>query len=50
MINWIIGGLIVAATIFIIVNKVKSIKQGQCGCNCSGCHMASKCGKNVSVG
>ena len=49
MINWIVGGFIIFVTIFIIINKIKSIKQGQCGCNCSGCHMSSKCEKSDGI-
>lgn len=49
MINWIIGGLIIAATVLIIVNRIRNAKQGQCGCNCTGCHMESKCGKSDNM-
>jgi|GEM_PF-1075268 len=39
MVDWIIGGIIVAVTILIIVRYVIRLKNGKAGCcDCSGCH------------
>jgi len=42
MINWILGGIIVAITVLIIVRSVVKMKKGKvdCGCGCSGCNPA----------
>ena len=37
MINWILGGLIIAATILIVLRAVIRVKDGKSGCNCEGC-------------
>ncbi|MCG8501529.1 MAG: FeoB-associated Cys-rich membrane protein [Firmicutes bacterium] len=44
MINYILGGLIAAFTIYIIVRQIKKLKAGQCSCghDCPGC--AGQCG------
>ena len=36
MINWIIGGAIIALTIYIIVRRIISMRKGESGC-CGGC-------------
>ncbi len=40
MINYLLGGLIVGATILIIVKQVRKLKQGDCSCghSCPGCN------------
>ena len=43
MINWILGGAIIIATILIIVRSIKRIKDGKSGCNCSGCDIKGNC-------
>ncbi|MDF2614007.1 MAG: hypothetical protein K0S71_1793 [Clostridia bacterium] len=43
MINWIIGGIIIGLTVFIIVQRIRSMRRGESGC-CSGCSVSkSQC-------
>jgi len=38
MINWIIGGIIIGLTLFIIVQRIRRMRRGESGCSgCSGC-------------
>jgi hypothetical protein len=37
MINWIIGGIIIAVTILIVVRSFIRLKSGKGGCNCAEC-------------
>ncbi|MCX7749600.1 MAG: FeoB-associated Cys-rich membrane protein [Clostridia bacterium] len=43
MINWILGGLIVVATLYIIFRTVNKIRKGKDICGCDGCN-AAQCG------
>ncbi|HHV98672.1 MAG TPA: FeoB-associated Cys-rich membrane protein [Clostridiaceae bacterium] len=36
MINWILGGLIIACVVFLVVRFIKKIAKGESTC-CSGC-------------
>lgn len=38
MINLILGGLIITATILIVLRAVIRVKDGKSGCNCEGCN------------
>ncbi|WP_171903735.1 hypothetical protein [Cellulosilyticum sp. I15G10I2] len=48
MINWIIGGGIIALTIYIIVKRIIRMRKGEMGC-CGGC-TASKGGCDCKHG
>ena len=46
MINWIIGGLIIAAVLAVIITGIiKAKKNGGvgCGCGCNGCPKSKQC-------
>jgi hypothetical protein len=46
MINWIVGGLIMAATLYVIISAVIKIKKGKNSCGCNGCDYDCRgCGK-----
>ncbi|AUS95722.1 hypothetical protein CDQ84_01470 [Clostridium thermosuccinogenes] len=50
MIDWIIGGIIVALTVYIIVRTVIRMRKGEnCCSGCSGCSVGeqSRCGCNT---
>lgn len=50
MINYILGGLIIAVTVYIVVKQIKHCKAGRCGCGheCAGC--GGQCGGNQEEG
>jgi hypothetical protein len=45
MINWILGGLIIVVTLYIIFRTVNKIRKGKDICGCESCD-ASQCGCN----
>jgi hypothetical protein len=45
MINWILGGLIIVVTLYIIIRTVNKIRKGKDICGCESCD-ASQCGCN----
>ncbi len=48
MINWVIGGIIMLATLFIIIKKINKIKKGENGCEgCNAIHC--ECGSKRSA-
>ena len=50
MINWIIGGLIVTATLYIVISAVIKIKKGKSICGCNGCYSdCCGCGKKQNL-
>lgn len=46
MINWIIGGIIILATILIVTRSIIRLKNGKSGCNCEGCGLEN-CSKRT---
>ncbi|WP_148136920.1 FeoB-associated Cys-rich membrane protein [Candidatus Formimonas warabiya] len=45
MINWIIGGLIAAVTIWIVIRTIIRLKKGECSCSCGDCESSCSCHK-----
>lgn len=46
MINWIIGGVIIAALLAVVITGIVRAKRNGgigCGCGCGGCSKASQC-------
>ncbi|MDF2596412.1 MAG: hypothetical protein K0R69_2753 [Clostridia bacterium] len=39
MVNWIIGGIIIGLTVFIIVKRINSIRKGESSCCSGGCSL-----------
>lgn len=42
IIDWIIGGVIIVATILIVLRSIIKFKNGKGGCNCNGCDLANR--------
>jgi len=45
MIDWIIGGIIFALTLFIVVKNIIAIKKGKTTCSCGHCPSSNSCDK-----
>lgn len=43
MINWVLGGSIIAVTLYVIIKTIVKIKKGKDICSCDGCD-PSRCG------
>jgi|LSQX01.2.fsa_nt_gb hypothetical protein len=39
MINWVIGGIIIAITVLIVIRSIVKFKSGKSGCDCRSCSM-----------